>query len=128
MFVAIGVSAYNIAIFHLFTHAFFKALLFLGAGSVIHAMSDEQNIKKMGGLYKKIPVTYVLMLVGTLSLTGFPFFSAYYSKDLIMELVFLDDSYLSNYVFINSVVVVFLTSFYSFRLLFYVFMEITDQM
>ena len=121
MFVAIGVSAYNIAIFHLFTHAFFKALLFLGAGSVIHAMSDEQNIKKMGGLYKKIPVTYVLMLVGTLSLTGFPFFSAYYSKDLIMELVFLDDSYLSNYVFINSIVVVFLTSFYSFRLLFYVF-------
>ena len=121
MFVAIGVSAYNIAIFHLFTHAFFKALLFLGAGSVIHAMSDQQDIKKMGGLYKKIPVTYILMLVGTLSLVGFPFFSAYYSKDLIMELVFLDDSFFSNYVFINSVLVVFLTSFYSFRLLLYVF-------
>tara|TARA_B100000989_G_scaffold173700_1_gene130250 strand:- start:2891 stop:3850 length:960 start_codon:yes stop_codon:yes gene_type:complete len=121
MFVAIGVSAYNIAIFHLFTHAFFKALLFLGAGSVIHAMSDQQDIKKMGGLYKKIPVTYILMLVGTLSLVGFPFFSAYYSKDLIMELVFLDNSFFSNYVFINSVLVVFLTSFYSFRLLLYVF-------
>ena len=91
-------------------------------------MSDEQNIKKMGGLYKKIPVTYILMLVGTLSLTGFPFFSAYYSKDLIMELVFLDDSYLSNYVFINSVIVVFLTSFIHSGYYFMFFTEITDLM
>ena len=121
MFVAIGVSAYNIAIFHLFTHAFFKALLFLGAGSVIHAMSDQQDIKKMGGLSTKIPVTYLLMLVGTLSLVGFPFFSAYFSKDLIMELVYLNDSLLTNYIFINAVLVVLFTSFYSFRLFFYVF-------
>ena len=121
MFIAIGISAYNVAIFHLVTHAFFKALLFLGAGSVIHAMSDEQNIKKMGGLFNKIPVTYFLMLVGTLSLTGFPFFSAYFSKDLILEILYTSSNSISMYVYGIAVFVVFLTSFYSFRLLFYVF-------
>ena len=121
MFIAIGISAYNVAIFHLVTHAFFKALLFLGAGSVIHAMSDEQNIKKMGGLFKKIPVTYLLMLVGTLSLTGFPFFSAYYSKDLILEILYTSSNSISLYIYIIAVIVVLLTSFYSFRLFFYVF-------
>ena len=121
MFIAIGISAYNVAIFHLVTHAFFKALLFLGAGSVIHAMSDEQNIKKMGGLFNKIPVTYLLMLVGTLSLTGFPFFSAYFSKDLILEILYTSNNSISMYVYGIAVFVVFLTSFYSFRLFFYVF-------
>ena len=121
MFVAIGASAYGLAMFHLVTHAFFKALLFLGAGSVIHAMSDEQNIKKMGGLYNKIPITYLLMIIGTLSLVGFPFFSAYYSKDLILEVLYLDDFTIKNYVYFVQVFVVFLTSFYSFRLIIYVF-------
>ncbi len=121
MFVAIGASAYGVAMFHLVTHAFFKALLFLGAGSVIHAMSDEQNIKKMGGLYKKIPVTYLLMLIGTLSITGFPFFSGYFSKDLIIEILYFDKSIFREFAFFTSVFVVFLTSFYSFRLLIYVF-------
>ena len=77
---AIGASAYSLAYFHLLSHAFFKALLFLGAGSVIHSMSDEQNIKKMGGLYNKIPLTYITMLVGSFSLMGLPFLSGYYSK------------------------------------------------
>ncbi len=121
MFIAIGCSAYGVAMFHLVTHAFFKALLFLGAGSVIHAMSDEQNIKKMGALYNKVPVTYLLMLIGTFSLVGLPFFSAYYSKDLILEILYLDDFNISIYVYIIGIIVVFFTSFYSFRLLIYVF-------
>ena len=121
MFIAIGVSAYGVAMFHLITHAFFKALLFLGAGSVIHSMSDEQNIKKMGGIYSKIPVTYFLMLIGSLALVGFPFLSGYFSKDLIIEIIFLSESSLKMYVYIISVFVVFLTSFYSFRLIMYVF-------
>ena len=74
MFFAAGVGAYNVAMFHLFTHAFFKALLFLGSGSVIHAFKDEQNINNMGGVWKKLPYTYVLMIIGTLALTGFPIF------------------------------------------------------
>ncbi|MEK7801486.1 MAG: NADH-quinone oxidoreductase subunit L, partial [Pseudomonadota bacterium] len=85
MFFALGVSAYSAAMFHLVTHAFFKALLFLGAGSVIHAMSGEQDMRKMGGIWKKIPLTYVLMWIGSLALAGFPFFAGYYSKDLILE-------------------------------------------
>ena len=89
MFFATGVGAYNVAMFHLFTHAFFKALLFLGAGSVIHSFKDEQDIEKMGGVYKKIPYTYALMLVGTLALTGFPFLSGFYSKDAIIEFAYL---------------------------------------
>ena len=121
MFVAIGASAYGVAMFHLITHAFFKALLFLGAGSVIHSMSDEQNIKKMGGIYSKIPVTYVLMLIGSLALVGFPFFSGYYSKDLIIEIIFLSESPFKTYIYLVSIFVVFLTAFYSFRLIMYVF-------
>ena len=85
MFVALGVGAYPVAIFHLFTHAFFKALLFLGSGSVIHAVADEQDMRKMGGLRKVIPVTYAMMVIGTLSLTGFPLTAGYFSKDAIIE-------------------------------------------
>src|SRR5688572_27162875 len=81
MFVALGVGAYSVGIFHLFTHAFFKALLFLGAGSVIHSVADEQDMRNMGGLYRLIPLTYPMMLVGTLSLTGFPLTAGYFSKD-----------------------------------------------
>jgi NADH-quinone oxidoreductase subunit L len=80
MFFAAGVGAYNIAMFHLFTHAFFKALLFLGSGSVIHAFKDEQNINSMGGVWKKLPYTYVLMIIGTLALTGFPLLSGFIQK------------------------------------------------
>ena len=118
---AIGASAYSLAYFHLLSHAFFKALLFLGSGSVIHSMSDEQDIKKMGGLYNKIPLTYITMLIGSFSLIGLPFFSGYYSKDLILEILFLDNSKFGFYIFVIGLVGVLFTSIYSFRLLLYVF-------
>ena len=89
MFFAIGVGAYNVAMFHLFTHAFFKALLFLGAGSVIHSFQNQQNIDEMGGVWKKMPYTWILMIIGTLALTGFPFLSGFYSKDAILEFAYL---------------------------------------
>ena len=89
MFFAAGVGAYNVAMFHLFTHAFFKALLFLGSGSVIHSFKDEQDINLMGGVWKKLPYTYALMIIGTLALTGFPFLSGFYSKDAIIEFAYL---------------------------------------
>ena len=88
MFFAAGVGAYHVAIFHLFTHAFFKALLFLGSGCVIHSFSNQQDIRSMGGVWKKIPFTYILMIIGTLSLTGFPFLSGFYSKDAIIEFAY----------------------------------------
>ncbi len=88
MFVAMGVGAYGVGMFHLFTHAFFKALLFLGSGSVIHAMSDEQDMRKMGGLAPHIHMTWVMMLIGTLALTGFPLTAGYFSKDAIIEVRF----------------------------------------
>ena len=121
MFMAIGASAYSLAYFHLISHAFFKALLFLGAGSVIHSMSDEQNIKNMGGLYNKIPLTYLAMVIGSLSLIGVPFFSGYFSKDLILETLFLRDSHLSSYAFFIGITAVLFTTLYSLRLIIYVF-------
>ena len=96
MFFAAGVGAYHIAMFHLFTHAFFKALLFLGAGSVIHAFKEEQDITKMGE-FEKIPYTMILMLIGTLALTGFPFLSGFYSKDAIIEFAYLKGSSIGYY-------------------------------
>ena len=121
MFVALGVGAYQVAIFHLFTHAFFKALLFLGSGSVIHAMSDEQDIRKMGGLYKVIPFTWISMIIGTLALTGAPLFSGYYSKDAIIESAFMSHSFGHDYAFYLLVFSALLTSFYSWRLIFLTF-------
>ena len=121
MFVALGVGAYQVAIFHLFTHAFFKALLFLGSGSVIHAMSDEQDIQKMGGLYKIIPFTWIMMLIGTLALTGAPLLSGYYSKDAIIESAFASHSFGHEYAFYLLVFSALLTSFYSWRLIFLTF-------
>ena len=97
MFFAAGVGAYHVAIFHLFTHAFFKALLFLGSGSVIHAFKDEQDIRLMGGVWKKLPYTWILMLIGTLALTGFPFLSGFYSKDAIIEFAFFKNSSIGYY-------------------------------
>ncbi len=121
MFFAAGVGAYHVAMFHLFTHAFFKALLFLGAGSVIHAFKDEQDIRKMGGIRKKLPYTYAFMLIGTLALTGFPFLSGFYSKDAIIEFAYLKDSSLGNYASTIGILTALLTSIYSWRLFFRTF-------
>lgn len=121
MFVAIGVGAYEVAMFHLFTHAFFKALLFLGSGSVIHAMSDEQDMRKMGGLFKLIPVTWVMMVIGTLALTGFPFTAGYYSKDAIIEAAYAGHNPAHMFAFVLTVIAALLTSFYSWRLIFMTF-------
>ena len=121
MFFAAGIGAYHVAMFHLFTHAFFKALLFLGAGSVIHAFKDEQDIRNMGGVRKKLPYTYIYMLLGTLALTGFPFLSGFYSKDAIIEFAYLRNSSLGNYVASIGILTAFLTSIYSWRLFFKTF-------
>ena len=121
MFFAAGVGAYNVAMFHLFTHAFFKALLFLGSGSVIHAFNDEQDIRNMGGVSKKLPYTYISMLIGTLALTGFPFLSGFYSKDAIIEYAYLSNTILGNYAVVIGVFTAFLTSLYSWRLFFKTF-------
>jgi NADH-quinone oxidoreductase subunit L len=121
MFFAAGMGAYNVAIFHLFTHAFFKALLFLGAGSVIHAFHDEQNIEKMGGVWKKIPLTYALMLIGTLALTGFPLLAGFYSKDAIIESAYFSKSLFAGYAFVIGLTTAFITSNYSWRLIFKTF-------
>jgi len=122
MFFAAGVGAYHIAMFHLFTHAFFKALLFLGAGSVIHAFHEEQDISKMGGVWKKIPYTMILMLIGTLALTGFPFLSGFYSKDAIIEFAYLKDTSVGYYACSVGVFTAFLTAIYSWRLFFKTFL------
>jgi len=121
MFFAAGVGAYHVAMFHLFTHAFFKALLFLGSGSVIHAFKDEQDIRNMGGVRKKLPYTYIFMLIGTLALTGFPFLSGFYSKDAIIEFAYLRNSTLGNYAATIGIFTAFLTSIYSWRLFFKTF-------
>ncbi|MEO1916888.1 MAG: NADH-quinone oxidoreductase subunit L [Candidatus Thioglobus sp.] len=121
MTVALGVSAYSVAIFHLMTHAFFKALLFLGAGSVIVAMHHEQDIRKMGGLRKKMPITYWTGLIGTLALIGFPGFAGFYSKDMIIEAVHFSSLPYAEWVYYAVVAGVFITAFYSFRMFFLVF-------
>ena len=117
MFFAAGVSAYPAAMFHLTTHAFFKALLFLGAGSVIHALSDEQDLRNMGGIWRKIPITYSLMWIGSLALAGFPFFAGYYSKDMILEVAWASQSFTGQMAFWLGCAAALLTAFYSWRLL-----------
>ena len=121
MFFAAGVGAYNVAMFHLFTHAFFKALLFLGSGSVIHSFKDEQNINLMGGVWKKLPYTWVLMIIGTLALTGFPFLSGFYSKDAIIEFAYLRGNTAGYFAAGIGIFTALLTSIYSWRLLFKTF-------
>ncbi|KAB2884728.1 MAG: NADH-quinone oxidoreductase subunit L [Pseudorhodoplanes sp.] len=121
MFVAMGVGAYSVGMYHLFTHAFFKALLFLGSGSVIRAMHHEQDIRHMGGLKKKIPFTYWTMVIGTLALTGFPLTAGYFSKDAIIEAAYAGKNPMALYAFIMTVVAAALTSFYSWRLIFKTF-------
>src|SRR5882672_9563708 len=117
MFVAMGVGAYSVGMFHLFTHAFFKALLFLGSGSVIMAMHHEQDIRMMGGLKDKIPFTYGVMVIGTLALTGFPLTAGYFSKDAIIEAAYAGTNAMALYAFVLTVVTAGLTSFYSWRLI-----------
>jgi len=121
MTVALGASAYSAAVFHLMTHAFFKALLFLAAGSVIIAMHHEQDIRKMGGLKKYLPITYWTSLIGSLALIGFPFFSGFFSKDLIIEAVHDTEIFGAEYAYWMVLLGVFVTAFYSFRMFFLVF-------
>jgi len=121
MFVAMGVGAYSVGMFHLFTHAFFKALLFLGSGAVITAMHHEQDIRNMGGLRHKIPFTYWMMVIGTLALTGFPLTAGYFSKDAIIEAAFVGKNPMALYAFILTVLAAGMTAFYSWRLIFKTF-------
>jgi NADH-quinone oxidoreductase subunit L len=121
MFVAMGAGAYSVGMFHLFTHAFFKALLFLGSGSVIYAMHHEQDIRMMGGLWRKIPFTFAVMCIGTLALTGFPLFAGSFSKDAVIESAYASHNPLASYAFILTVFSAALTAFYSWRLIFKTF-------
>jgi len=121
MFAAEGVGAYGAGMFHLFTHASFKALLFLGAGAVIHALHHEQDLRRMGALRKVLPFTWAMMLVGTLSLTGFPFTAGFVSKDAIIEATYAAQSWVGNYAFVLTLFAAMLTSFYSWRLMFLAF-------
>jgi len=117
MFFALGVSAYSAAMFHLMTHAFFKALLFLGAGSVIHAMSDEQDMRKMGGIWKKIPATYAFIWIGSLALAGVWPFAGYFSKDMILEAAWADHTWFGDFAFWMGISAALITAFYSWRLI-----------
>jgi NADH-quinone oxidoreductase subunit L len=121
MFVAMGVGAYSVGMFHLFTHAFFKALLFLGSGSVITAMHHEQDIRNMGGLKDRIPFTYVVMVIGTLALTGFPLTAGYFSKDAIIEAAYAGHNPLAPQAFVATLIAAALTAFYSWRLIYKTF-------
>ncbi len=124
MFVSLGCSRYDLAMFHLFNHAFFKALLFLCAGVIIHNMNDEQDIRKMGGLFNFLPFTYLMMLIASLSLIGFPFFSGFYSKEFILNVVFVKYNYIGFFCYVNCLIAAFFTAFYSFRMLMLVFFSV----
>jgi NADH-ubiquinone oxidoreductase chain 5 len=117
MVFAAGLSCYSVSVFHLSNHAFFKALLFLGAGSVIHALGDEQDMRKMGGLVKILPFTYTAMLVGSLALMGFPFLTGFYSKDVILEVAYGSFTIEGRFVHTLGVMAAFFTAYYSTRLL-----------
>ncbi|MGF1476910.1 MAG: NADH-quinone oxidoreductase subunit L [Geminicoccaceae bacterium] len=121
MFFAAGISAYSAAIFHLYTHAFFKALLFLGAGSVIHAMSDEQDMRRMGGIWRQLKVTYAMMWIGSLALMGVPIFAGFFSKDLILEAAWASHGPFATYAFVLGILAAVMTAFYSGRLIFMTF-------
>jgi NADH-quinone oxidoreductase subunit L len=121
MFLACGVGAYAAGIFHLYTHAFFKALLFLGSGSVIHALAGEQDMRKMGGIWRLVPITYVVMWIGTLALIGFPFTAGFFSKDAILEAAWASPNAFARYSFWLGVLAAVMTAFYSGRLIFMTF-------
>jgi NADH-ubiquinone oxidoreductase chain 5 len=120
-------SNYTVGIFHLANHAFFKALLFLSAGSVIHAMSDEQDMRRMGGLIQILPFTYAMMLIGSLSLMGFPFLTGFYSKDIILELAYANYSLNGHFAYWLGTIAAFFTAFYSIRLLYLTFLNETNS-
>jgi len=122
MIFSCGLSSYEVGIFHLSNHAFFKALLFLGAGSVIHAVNDEQDMRKLGGLQKLLPFSYAIMLIGSLALMGFPFLTGFYSKDIILEVAYAKFTFLSHFAYLLGTLAAFCTAFYSIRLLFLVFL------
>ena len=127
MVFACGLSNYSVSFFHLSNHAFFKALLFLSAGAIIHALNDEQDIRKMGGLLKPLPFVYIMILIGSLSLMGFPFLTGFYSKDVILELAFSGYYTSSNFVYWLGLISAFFTAFYSIRLVFFVFYSKTNS-
>ena len=126
MVMAVGLSQYNVALMHVINHAFFKALLFLGAGAVIHSFSDQQDVRKLGGLIKFLPFTYTAMLVGSLSLLATPWLTGFYSKDLIIELAYGTYSFSGTYAFILGSITAGLTAFYSFRLISLVFLTVPN--
>jgi len=123
MFFACGLSNYNVAMFHLFNHAFFKALLFLSAGSIIHALMDEQDMRRMGGLINFLPFTYFCILLGSLAIMGFPFLTGFYSKDLVLELAGIRYILDSNFVHFLGLTSALFTSIYSIRLILFVFIS-----
>ncbi len=127
MVFACGISNYSVGVFHLMNHAFFKALLFLGAGSVIHALSNEQDMRKMGGAVQLLPFTYAIMLIGSLSLVGFPFLTGFYSKDVILEVAYAQYTINGNFAYWLGSICVLFTSYYSFRLLFLTFISPSSQ-
>src|SRR5712675_2149605 len=122
MVMAVGLSQYNVALMHVINHAFFKALLFLGAGAVIHSFSDQQDVRRLGGLINFLPFTYTAMLVGSLSLLATPWLTGFYSKDLIIELAFGQYSFSGTFAFILGSLTAGITAFYSFRLISLVFL------
>jgi len=123
MIFACGLSNYSVGVFHLSNHAFFKALLFLGAGSVIHAVADEQDMRRMGGLRQIIPFTFSVMFIGSFALMGFPFLTGFYSKDVILETAFASSTNASTFAYILGTCAAFLTAFYSMRLSFLTFLS-----
>ncbi len=126
MFFSCGLSNYNITLFHLFNHAFFKALLFLGAGSIISSLLDEQDMRKMGSLLYKMPFTYISILIGSLAILGFPFLTGFYSKDILLEYTYITYSFDGIYIYIIGILTAFFTSIYSFKLIFFIFLQKTN--
>src|ERR1043165_7488056 len=126
MFFCSGLSNYNVTIFHLFNHAFFKALLFLGAGSIISSLMDEQDMRRMGSLVYKLPFTYISILIGSLAILGFPFLTGFYSKDFLLETTFISYSLDSLFIYIMGVLTALFTAMYSFKLIFFVFFVKTN--
>jgi len=126
MVFAAGLSSYNVSMFHLSNHAFFKALLFLSAGSIIHALSDEQDMRQMGGLLKILPVTYVSILVGSMALMGFPFLTGFYSKDIILEVAYGSFTLEGRFAYTVGILAAFFTAYYSIRLIALTFLRPTN--
>lgn len=123
MVASCGLSNYNVALFHLITHGFFKALLFLSAGAIIHGLADEQDIRKMGSLAQVLPVSYACILIGSLSLMGFPFLSGFFSKDAILEIAAASYKIEGTFAYVLLLLAALFTAFYSFRLIFFVFLS-----